>query len=109
MWGTFFAVGGPRGMADKNAGDAAVYRLGDRRSSNDRLRVAVRLMERSNEDLRKNVAEFRSNLNCLDNSMQSLERTTLRYQANLRRIDVRSLRARALKLGKIADRWLRPS
>ncbi len=96
-------------MAEKNAGGAAVYQLGERRKGQDRLRVAVRLMQRSNEDLRRNVDEFRVNLNCLDNSMQSLQRTTLRYQANLGRINVRGLRARALQLGRIADRWMRPS
>ncbi len=96
-------------MAEDNAAGAAVHQLGERRKGHDRLRVAVRLMQRSNEDLRRNVDEFRVNLSCLDSSMQSLQRTTLRYQANLGRINVRGLRARALQLGRIADRWMRPS
>ncbi len=93
-------------MSEENAGAPAVYRLGDRRTWNDRLQVAVRLMERSNENLRDNVAEFRLSLRDLDKSMQSLERSTLQYQANLGRINVRNLRARALQLSRIADRWL---
>ena len=98
-----------RGMAEKDAASTPVCRLSERRTSEDRLQVAVRLMQRSNEDLRRNVDEFRLSLNYLDNSMQSLERTTLQYQANLGQINVRTLRARALQLGKIADRWLRTS
>ena len=96
-------------MTDRNAGGPGVHRLVDRRSWEERLQVAVRLMQRSNEQLSTNVAEFRSNLNGLDHAMQRLERSTLDYQVNLGRIDVRSLRARAIKLGQIADRWLRPT
>lgn len=92
-------------MAQENGIQSAggrIHHLSTWRSPEERLRVALRRLNRANAELRASASSLRSRAAELDDTFADLASSMSRYRARLGRIDLGRLRRASARLSQIA-------